>query len=332
MGDSLLDSFLLPGEKRLLERRREYLEAHAGANPLELRKDISDNKRLALLNTKRGVNMAEDVVHNSTMGINNADDIQRLKESFREKANQIAALEKEMRLGFDDVGVSSSLREPAAEATSSLRAALAAATYADAEAARAVEPVVPPIPEGPGTSRDPKDTQADWNDAKWVPVFKMPTEKEYQERCGKPTGCRSECQEADKINREKCNLLRKRVVCGLRDAGCPSIVQPTKTCDGSIATDAAVAGTDCGCGCVTEQYEVDPDYEDPDGDYEEPPREFCIDGETYVEELDPDYEDPYESSPAPAPAPAPTVPAVPDVDVPAPEGVIGPMEEEEGAL
>jgi len=47
--------------------------------------------------------------------------------------------------------------------------------------------------------------------------FRIPTETEYAARCNRPSTCYSACQEADRINREKCDNLRKRVACALKD-------------------------------------------------------------------------------------------------------------------
>lgn len=85
--------------------------------------------------------------------------------------------------------------------------------------------------DGPFVSFKPNDNNSDFNPFKnsgkeHNENFRIPTEAEYKERCHKPATCYSSCQEADKLNREKCDLLRKRVACALKDAGCPSIVKP----------------------------------------------------------------------------------------------------------
>ena len=77
--------------------------------------------------------------------------------------------------------------------------------------------------DGAHLSLDPDDTHLTFDP---IASFQIPNEADYKARCDKPDTCYTNCKAADKVNREKCNLLRKRVACALKDAGCPSTVTP----------------------------------------------------------------------------------------------------------
>jgi len=162
----------------------------------------------------------------------------------------------------------------------------------------------PPPPEGPVTSVNPTDTQDTFDPVK---DFKVLTEAEYNERCNKPTTCYSACQEADRINREKCDNLRKRVGCALKDAGCPSTVAPVVEVEDVVEedvveedvveeevydTDVAVADEEeiCDTNGVEEEEEVD-EVEEEEEDLG--PQVGSCPPTGYDYEVDPEYEDPY---------------------------------------
>lgn len=87
-----------------------------------------------------------------------------------------------------------------------------------------------PTPVGPDISHTLDDTDENFDaEANWNALGSITVPDPLRNpQCTGPLTCPQKCAENQKKHREKCDALRKKVACALKNAGCPSNVTAKK--------------------------------------------------------------------------------------------------------